>query len=134
MQMIIRRDNWRSDPDFILNQPAADKARILVAGDNFGCGYSREQAFCNFKGEGFQVVISTGFADNPVQTVSVELEAQTLTLPDGRSAAFAIDSFSKRCILQIIGPLGFLQSQEEHIAAYEARNAAQVETVGEVKG
>ncbi|CAD7844306.1 MAG: 3-isopropylmalate dehydratase small subunit (EC 4.2.1.33) [Olavius algarvensis Delta 4 endosymbiont] len=150
--------HWRSDSDFILNQPAADKARILVAGDNFGCGSSREHAVWALMGQGFQVVISTGFADifqnnalkngllpitvdaeihrqiqemladNPAQTFAVDLEAQTLTLPDGQSVEFPIDSFSKKCILEGIDPLGYLQSQAEHIAAYEDKHAARVET------
>jgi len=150
--------HWRSNPDFILNQPPAEEARILVAGDNFGCGSSREHAVWALMGQGFQVVISTGFADifqnnalkngllpitvaapthrqlqeliaeNPEQTVSVDLETQTLTLPDGQSVTFPIDSFSKKCILQGTDPLGYLQGQEEHIAAYEAKNVARVET------
>ena len=152
--------HWRSNPDFILNQPAAQTARILVAGDNFGCGSSREHAVWALMGSGFQVVISTGFADifqnnalkngllpitvdppthrqlqeliaaTPDATVSVDLETQTLTLPDGRPATFPIDSFSKNCILQGVDPLGYLQTKLDDIKAYEATQAARVDTLG----
>ena len=151
--------HWRSNPDFILNQPAAQTARILVAGDNFGCGSSREHAVWALMGSGFQVVISTSFADifqnnalkngllplsvdprthhqlqdliveNPDYTLSIDLEAQTLTLPDGRSVAFPIDRFSKNCILQGVDPLGYLQSRLDDIEAYEAKQAARVNTL-----
>ena len=151
--------HWRSNPDFILNQPAAQTARILVAGDNFGCGSSREHAVWALMGSGFQVVISTGFADifqnnalkngllpitvdppthrqlqeliaaNPDHTVSVDLEAQTLTLPDGRAVTFPIDSFSKNCILQGVDPLGYLQTKLDDIKAYEAEHADRVDTL-----
>ena len=151
--------HWRSNPDFILNQPAVQDARILVAGDNFGCGSSREHAVWALMGSGFQVVISTGFADifqnnalkngllpitvgppthrqlqaliaeNPDYTLAIDLEAQTLTLPDGRPVAFPIDSFSKNCILQGVDPLGYLQSRLDAIEAYEAKQADRVHTL-----
>lgn len=151
--------HWRSNPDFILNQPAAQNARILVAGDNFGCGSSREHAVWALMGSGFQVVISTGFADifqnnalkngllpitvdtrthhqlqdliseSPDYALSIDLEAQTLTLPEGRAVTFPIDSFSKNCILQGIDPLGYLQSKIEDIEAYEARHVDRVKTI-----
>ena len=151
--------HWRSSPDFILNQPAAQTARILVAGDNFGCGSSREHAVWALMGSGFLVVISTGFADifqnnalkngllpitvdppthrqlqeliaaTPDATVSVDLEAQTLTLPDGRAVTFPIDSFSKNCILQGVDPLGYLQTKLDDIKAYEAEHADRVDTL-----
>ena len=151
--------HWRSSPDFILNQPAAQTARILVAGDNFGCGSSREHAVWALMGSGFQAVVSTGFADifqnnalkngllpitvdppthrqlqeliaaTPDATVSVDLETQTLTLPDGRAVTFPIDSFSKNCILQGVDPLGYLQTKLDDIKAYEAEHADRVDTL-----
>src|SRR6185503_1250844 len=128
-------NDWRYDaqgkpnPDFILNQPTAQGAQVLVAGDNFGCGSSREHAPWALTQFGFRAVISTSFADifkqnslknsllpievsrdvhselfrlhtgNPAVQLGVNLAAQTLTLPGGRTVEFPVDSFSKRCLL-----------------------------------
>ncbi len=158
--------DWRYDesgqpkPDFQLNKPEVQGANILLAGDNFGCGSSREHAPWSLMDWGFQAVISTSFADifrnnalkngllpiivdedthrqllslveeDPATQVSVDLEQQTLTLPDGRSLTFPIDSFSKNCMLEGVDQLGYLLKQAEHVAAYETVHPARVKTTG----
>jgi len=137
-------------PDFLLNQPRAQGAAILVAGDNFGCGSSREHAPWALMGYGFKAVISTSFADifkgncykngllpieleEPVHSellklaggdqpceIEVDLPNQLVRLPDGRTATFPIDAFSKKCLTAGIDQLGYLQEQAAAIAAYEA--------------
>jgi len=137
------------NPDFVLNQPRFAAAQVLVAGENFGCGSSREHAPWALMGWGFRAVISTSFADifrnnslkngllpiivdeetqrqllslaeeDPTCTVAVDLETQTLTLPDGRAVTFPIDGFSKTCLLQGVDQLGYLLGLDEKITAYE---------------
>ena len=137
-------------PDFILNQPEYKGAQVLLAGDNFGCGSSREHAPWALRGYGFRAVISTSFADIfrnnalkngllPVivdaQThqdildlteesaqaeIIVDLESQTVSLPGGRKVNFPIDGFSKACLLKGTDELGYLLGFEGKIAAYEA--------------
>jgi 3-isopropylmalate/(R)-2-methylmalate dehydratase small subunit len=143
--------DWRYDPsgaprpDFPLNQPAAQGCAVLVAGDNFGCGSSREHAPWALADFGFRAVVSTSIADifrsnalknglvpvvvdaashakllaAPGAPVRVDLEARTLTLPDGSSVAFPIDGFARYCLLNGVDELGFLLSQGEAIAAFE---------------
>ncbi len=148
------------NPDFVLNQPAYMGARVLVAGNNFGCGSSREHAPWALLGAGFSAVVSTDFADifkgnalkngllpimvdaetqqllislvqeEPSSEVTVDLATQSLTLPDGRSVTFPIDAFSKYCLLQGVDQLGFLMGLDEQIVAYEDANPARVHTVG----
>jgi 3-isopropylmalate/(R)-2-methylmalate dehydratase small subunit len=147
-------------PDFPLNQPEAQGARILLAGDNFGCGSSREHAPWSLMDFGFTAVISTSFADifrnnslkngllpiivdeatyeqllslvaeDPGTEVSVDLASQTITLPDGRSVQFPIDSFSKTCLLNGLDQLGYLLKQADVVAEYEAAHPARVNTSG----
>jgi 3-isopropylmalate/(R)-2-methylmalate dehydratase small subunit len=147
--------DWRYNPDgspkpeFVLNRPDALGAQILLAGDNFGCGSSREHAPWALTGYGFRVVVSTSFADifrnnalkngllpivvdadvhaeltdiiarAPLTELAVDLEPQTLTLPTGRAVSFPIDPFSKTCLLKGTDELGYLLSFEREIAAFE---------------
>jgi 3-isopropylmalate/(R)-2-methylmalate dehydratase small subunit len=147
--------DWRYDasgqprPDFVLNRPEAKGAEILVAGDNFGCGSSREHAPWALHDFGFRAVISTSIADifrnnalkngllplvvdqpthdellaAPGVEITVNLEAQTLTLPDGTAVYFPIDPFARYCLMNGVDELSFLLSQEEAIAAHEKRVA-----------
>ena len=140
----------RPKPDFILNQPRAEGAAVLLAGDNFGCGSSREHAPWALLGFGFRAVISTSFADifrnNALKNgllpigvdsrthqelldlteeaaraeVAVDLASQTITLPGGKKASFPIDGFSKTCLLNGVDELGYLLGFEEKIAEYES--------------
>lgn len=151
-------DGETPNPDFILNNPDYAGASVLVAGDNFGCGSSREHAPWALMGAGFKTVISTNFADifrnnalkngllpivvdadtqqqlfslaeeDPSTTVSVDVEAQTLTLPDGRAVRFPLDGFSKYCLLNGVDQLGYLLDLDEEVQAYEANNRQRVIT------
>jgi 3-isopropylmalate/(R)-2-methylmalate dehydratase small subunit len=152
--------NWRyaedgsPRPEFVLNRPEAAAARVLVAGDNFGCGSSREHAPWALADFGFRAVVSTSFASIfrnnclkngllPIAvgpafhrkmveasggaappTVTIDLEARTVTLGDGTSATFPIEPFPRYCLLNGLDELSFLLQQEEAIAAYEQRGAA----------
>lgn len=145
-------------PDFVLNKPQYQGAGVLIAGNNFGCGSSREHAPWALLGAGFKAVISTDFADifknnalkngllpiivdaetqrqlfslaeeDPTTQVTVDLESQTVTLPDGRKVQFPIDGFTKYCLLNGVDQLGFLINQEADIAAYESTHPARVLT------
>ena len=154
--------DWRLDergsprPDFPLNSATAAGASVLVAGDNFGCGSSREHAPWALLDFGFRAVISTRFADifrnnalktgllpvvlspaahrtllallaeSPLAKVTVDLETQTVTLPDGAAHEFPIDPFARHCLLNGVDELGFLIDQESAIAAYESLHPARV--------
>ncbi len=139
------------DPDFALNQPQYQGAQVLVAGDNFGTGSSREHAPWALLGRGFRVVVSTSFADifrnnalkngllpvvvdeqthqqlmslateDPNSQIEIDLAEQTLKLPDDRIVTFPIDSFSKICLLEGVDQLGYLLNHEPEIAAYEEK-------------
>lgn len=157
--------NWRynadgsPNPDFVLNRPESQGAQILIAGNNFGCGSSREHAPWALQGYGFKAVISTYFADifgnnalkngllpivvdtetyyqlvslweeEPETTINIDLATQTLTLPDGRQVDFPIDGFAKYCLLNGVDQLGFLQQQEPDIVAYETDHTAAYSTL-----
>jgi len=153
--------DWRYDaagnpkPDFILNSPEAKASQILLAGDNFGCGSSREHAPWALTQYGFRAVISTSFADifrqnslknslipivvardvhtqlfaNPSAIVKVDLASQTLTLPDGRAVEFPVDSFAKHCLLEGIDELGYILQQSPAIAAFETAHPALINTL-----
>ncbi len=156
--------DWRYRPDgspnpgFVLNRPEMQGREILLAGDNFGCGSSREHAPWALVGYGFRAVISTSFADifrnnalkngllpvvvsadahqelvadlkhDPAGEVAINLAAQTITFPGGRTERFPIDSFSKHCLLEGVDQLGYLQSWLPRIKAYEAEHPAPVQT------
>ncbi|MBV8847485.1 MAG: 3-isopropylmalate dehydratase small subunit, partial [Bryobacterales bacterium] len=121
-------------PDFPMNRPEAKGAQILVAGDNFGCGSSREHAPWALTQNGIRAVISTSFADifkgnalkngllpvivppdahsellhSPGAVVKIDLRSQTLVLPDGRTVEFPIDGFAKHCLLEGVDELGYM--------------------------
>ena len=157
--------DWRYDgqgrpkPDFILNQPRAKGAEVLLAGDNFGCGSSREHAPWALTQFGFRGVISTSFADifkgnalknsllpivvpadvhealfaaiekDPEARVKFDLAAQKLTLPDGRAVEFPIDAFSKQCLLDGVDELGYILKRDAAIAAFELHRAGSINTL-----
>ncbi len=151
-------NNGRPDPDFILNREEAQGVQILLAGDNFGCGSSREHAPWALMDFGFRAIVSTSFADifrnnslkngllpiivdeathrqllslveeEPEAAVTVDLATQSLTLPDGRAVTFPIDGFSKTCLLEGIDQLGYLLKQADAVEAYEATHPARVST------
>ena len=157
--------DWRYDaegnpnPDFILNQPRARGAQVLLAGDNFGCGSSREHAPWALTQFGFRAVVSTSFADifnhnslknsllpivvppdvqaelfaaaakDPGAVVKIDLASQTLTTPSGRKVEFPIDAFSKHCLLEGVDELGYILQHEARIAAYEARRVGSIDTL-----
>lgn len=137
--------------DFVLNQPQAKGARILVAGDNFGCGSSREHAPWALVDFGFQAVVSTSVADifknnslknglvpvvvpeklhqellaKPGLELVVDIERQVLGLPDGREVEFPLAPFARHCLLQGVDELGFLLSKQDEIEAFEAQGAGE---------
>ena len=138
------------NPDFVLNRPEAAGAQVLVAGDNFGCGSSREHAPWALTDFGFRAVISTSFADifrsnslknglvpvivdagtlewlkaNPGVEVTVDLEARAMKLPDGRAVSFPNEPFARYCLMQGVDQLGYLLSHDAAITAYEKRRKA----------
>jgi len=131
--------------DFVLNSPAAQGCGILVGGNNFGCGSSREHAPWALLDYGFQAVVSTEIADifksnslknglipvvvsqvthdillqNPGMEISIDLEARSLTLADGVSVEFPVDGFARYCLLEGIDQLGYLQQHLNSIAQFE---------------
>ena len=151
-------DGETPNPDFVLNKPEYQGASVLIAGNNFGCGSSREHAPWALIGAGFQAVISTEFADifrnnalkngllpiivdantqqqlfslaeeDPTTSVFVDVDSQTLTLPDGRKVKFPLDGFSKYCLLNGVDQLGYLINLEDDIQGYEATNPQRVQT------
>lgn len=146
-------------PEFALNQPHAQGAEILLVGDNFGCGSSREHAPWSLMDHGFRAVISTSFADifrnnalkngllpvvvdvdtlhqlqslvaeDHTTQVTIDLDTQSVILPDGRSVRFPIDGFSRTCLLEGIDQLGYLMKLDPQIADYEATNPARVNSL-----
>ena len=143
------------NPDFPLNKPSAKGAQILITGDNFGCGSSREHAPWALVQYGFKAIISTSFADifkgNALKngllpviipadihaelikwsgiTLKIDLASQTVTLAGGRTVEFPIDPFAKHCLLEGVDELGYMIKQEPAIAAYEAKRVGSVNTL-----
>jgi len=144
--------DWRNQPDsqFVLNQPRFEKASILVAGANFGCGSSREHAVWALADFGFKAIIAPSFADifknnclkNGILTIilrpeetdaifeaikrhqdyrlAVDLPAQTVTDEFGWSAHFDLDPFPKRCLLEGLDDIALTLMQDEKIKAHES--------------
>jgi len=140
-------------PDFVLNKPAYREAKILVTGENFGCGSSREHAPWALLDFGIRCVIAPSFADIffnncakngilaitlPQQDIdklmddagrganailSVDLASQTITGPDGGSISFEIDAHRKKCLMEGLDDIGLTLQKADAIAAYEARRA-----------
>jgi 3-isopropylmalate/(R)-2-methylmalate dehydratase small subunit len=145
--------DWRQDPNFVLNKPESRGCQVLLAGDNFGCGSSREHAPWALTQWGFRAVISTSFADifqqnslknsllpivvptdvhtelfaaAPGSAVKIDLPNQTLTAPSGRTVEFPVDAFSKHCLVNGVDELGYILQQNAEIAAYEAAHPAPI--------
>lgn len=153
--------DWRYEADgtpkadFVLNQPHHQGRSILIAGDNFGCGSSREHAPWALVGWGIRAVVALGFADifksnalknglvpilpddaafharlvelttkAPETIVSIDLEKQRISLPDGTGSTFPIDSFSKTCLLNDLDELGYILRFEPKIAEFEKKREA----------
>jgi 3-isopropylmalate/(R)-2-methylmalate dehydratase small subunit len=143
----------KENPDFVLNKPAWRNATILVAGDNFGCGSSREHAPWALLDFGIRCVIATSFADIfynncfkngilPIQlpqedvdklmddaergsnaTITVDLETQTISGPDGGTIGFDVDPFRKHCLLNGLDDIGLTMEKMDSIAAYEEKQS-----------
>ena len=144
-------DDGSENPDFVLNKPQYREAEILVAGDNFGCGSSREHAPWAIKDFGIRCVISTSYADIffnncfkngilPIvlpkaqvdvlmkdaekgsnARIEVDLEAQTVTTSDGETFAFEVDVFKKHCLLNGLDDIGLTMEKAASIDAYESK-------------
>ena len=144
-------DDGSENPDFVLNKPQYRESEILVAGDNFGCGSSREHAPWAIKDFGIRCVISTSYADIffnncfkngilPIvlpqaqvdvlmkdaekgsnARIEVDLEAQTVTTSDGETFAFEVDAFKKHCLLNGLDDIGLTMEKAASIDAYESK-------------
>jgi len=147
-------EDGNENPDFVLNKPAYRNAKILIAGDNFGCGSSREHAPWALLDFGIRCIIAPSFADIfynncfkngilPIQlpqedidklmddaarganaTLTVDLENQTISGPDGGEITFDIDPFRKKCLLEGLDDIGLTMERADRIAAYEERAQA----------
>ena len=144
------QDDGMPNPEFVLNQPEYQDAKILLAGDTFGCGSSREHAPWALTGWGIRAVISTSFGDifrnnalkngllpvvvdeethqslfdltveAPRAEITIDLESLSLGLPGGTSVEFPIEPFARKCLLEGVDQLGYIQAFEDQISAYEA--------------
>ncbi|MFZ5731663.1 MAG: 3-isopropylmalate dehydratase small subunit [Pseudomonadota bacterium] len=145
------KDDGSENPDFVLNKPAYRQAKILVAGDNFGCGSSREHAPWALADFGIKCVISTSFGDIfynncfkngilPIRvsqeeldklfddadrgsnaTLTIDLEKQEIRGPDGGCIAFELDPFRKHCMLNGLDDIGLTLEKKTSISAYESK-------------
>jgi 3-isopropylmalate/(R)-2-methylmalate dehydratase small subunit len=157
--------DWRYEsdgspkPGFVLNTAKAKASKILLAGDNFGCGSSREHAPWALTQYGFQAVISTSFADifkqnsmknallpivvptevhaklfeavkaDPELKVTIDLKSQSLTWPGGATVEFPVDAFAKHCLLEGVDELGYILKQAPAIEAFEAQRQGSINTL-----
>ena len=147
------------NPEFVLNQPGMAGRQVLVAGNNFGCGSSREHAPWALLAWGVRAVIASSFADifrvnslknglipvqvtpeelgrigailqaDPDAKLTVDLEASELRLPDGTAIPFSIDAFARRMILDGTDELGYILAHEPELAAYEAAHPPRISTL-----
>ena len=143
------RDDGSENPDFVLNQPAYRQSKILVAGENFGCGSSREHAPWALLDYGLRAVLSTEIADifrgnslmngllpvvidertskwlmlHPGAEVDIDLESLRLTLPTGASIPFLLEPFARHCLLSGLDEFGYLRSKLGDIERFEAARA-----------
>jgi len=147
-------DNGNEIPDFVLNKPASLNAQILVSGDNFGCGSSREHAPWSLLDFGIRCVIAPSFADIfynncfkngilPIRlpqedvdklmadaerganaTVTIDLEKQEITGPDGGCIKFEVEAFRKHCLLNGLDDIGLTLQKGDAINEFEAKRAA----------
>ena len=158
-------NDWRyladgsPNPDFVLNKPESKDAEILLAGDNFGCGSSREHAPWALTQFGFKAVISTSFADifkqnslknsllpivvsrdvhadllklrtaDQAMKLQIDLASQTLIMPDGKSVNFDVDAFSKTCMLEGVDEVGYILKQMPAIEGFEAKQLGGLNTL-----
>ena len=158
-------NDWRyladgsPNPDFVLNKPESQGVEILLAGDNFGCGSSREHAPWALTQFGFKAVISTSFADIfkqnslknsllPIEVtreihaklfrlreadqsmkLKIDLASQTMTMPDGENVSFAVDPFSKTCVLEGVDEIGYILKQLSAVEAFEASQVGGLNTL-----
>ncbi len=142
------------NPDFVLNLPQYQGAQVLLARENFGCGSSREHAPWALQDYGFRVIIAPGFADiffnncfkngilpimldagivdrlfnataDEVLQLTVDLQAQTITTPDGESIPFEVDAFRKRCLLEGLDDIGLTMEHVADIKRYETKRREQ---------
>ena len=149
------RDDGSENPDFVLNRPAYRNAKIIVAGDNFGCGSSREHAPWALHDHGIRCVISTEFGDIfynncfkngmlPIKvskedleklmddaerganaTLSIDLEKQEITGPDGGVVHFNVDAFKKHCLLNGLDEIGLTMQKASSIGDFEKRTSSE---------
>ncbi len=145
------RPDGSENPDFVLNQPAWRQAKILIAGENFGCGSSREHAPWALLDYGIRCIISESFADifynncfkngvlpirldaETIETLmeeaknganavfTIDLDSQTISTPDGETVAFELDPFRKKCLLEGLDDIGLTLEKGRSIDSYEAR-------------
>ena len=148
-------DDGSENPDFVLNKPSYRASNIIVAGDNFGCGSSREHAPWALLDFGIKCIISTSFADifynncfkngilpivvtkrqlnqlmedaeNGANSVlDIDLESQEITRPDGEKVHFEIDEFRKHCLINGLDDIGLTMEKEKNIDNFEKRRAAE---------
>jgi 3-isopropylmalate/(R)-2-methylmalate dehydratase small subunit len=154
----FEEDGSKKDPPFVIDRPGMDGRRILLAGDNFGCGSSREHAPWALRSWGVQAILSTSFADifrsnalkngvlpivvdpdthqrlfellaeDPDAELRVDLAEQGILLPDGSTIDFDVDPFSKMMLMAGTDEIGYVLAKDGDIAAWEAAHPPRVDT------